>query len=142
MANVWDVGDNYLYNMLGAFLVQSSGQSWHVHLYQNDFDPVPGTSLDDFDEADYTDYEPIAIDPANFLGALAVTAHVAIAPYNVALSFLAGSSGFSTQNIYGYFVTDDSDNYYYCERFAVTQTIVPNATLLLTPELRHGVSLV
>lgn len=142
MADVWDVADDYLYQMLGAFLNLTSGQTWHVHLYQNDFDPVPGTDLLDFDEADYTDYAAIAVDPANFLGALAVTAHVAIAPYNVALSFLAGSSGFTSQNLFGYFVTNDLGNYWYAERFAVTQTIVPNATLLLTPELRHGVSLV
>lgn len=142
MANVWDVSDDYLFVMLGAFLSGSSGQSWHVHLYQNDFSPVPGTTIDDFDEADYTDYVPIQIDPANFLAALAVTAHVAIAPYDSALSFLAGSSGFTSQNLFGYFVTNDAGDYSYAERFAVTQTIVPNATLLLTPELRHGVSLV
>ncbi len=140
MANAWDVTDAQLQRELTAILADEAGDSdWNVHLYGNDYTPVPGSVIGDYTEADFPGYLPAPLITADW-GAVSVTDHVAISIHDTPSVFEADPSGFLDFAVFGYYVTNGDDEYVYGERFATTQIVLPSGILSVACERRHGVT--
>lgn len=137
MANTWDIADDTLQAMLEAYLSSiASDPDWDVHLYSNDFSPGPGTVIGDFTECTFNGYSAQPLVTADW-GSVSVTDHVAISTYPTPIDFTAASSGFSSQNVYGYYVTDGAGDLLFSERFESTRVVFPLDVLSVQPVLRH-----
>lgn len=136
MAAAWDLADGTLVDQLQAYLDSLSGTSWSVHLFSNDYVPVPGTDNGNFTEATFPGYSPQPLSAIDF-GPASVSDHIASSVSSSVLSFVADASGFSSETIYGYWITDTFSAYVLSERFAAPLTILPSGTIEVTPRLRQ-----
>lgn len=139
MANAWDVTDGYLARQLLSIInAEVEDANWSLHLYQNDYTPIPGSDETDYVECDFPGYTALDLLWLNW-GTVTVLDHVARSVYVEFLEFEAASSGFTSQPVYGYYVLDGDAVYIWGERFADTRTMYPSSTLKVKPERRQGV---
>jgi len=137
VAAAWDLSDFTLLKFLRLFLGSYIGESnWSVHLYKNDYTPVPGSSLSDYDEADFDGYSAQALNPSDWPDP-SVTDHVAIASYPDPMVFTADAGAWSPQLVYGYWIEDADSEYLWGERFDNPREIHPSDILELVPEIRQ-----
>lgn len=136
MPAAWDCGDNYLGRMLASLISQWGFQSITVCLFKNDVIPVPGITLDDFEEADFPGYS-IQMFLVMLLGDVTITDHIASTNSEVELPYTGEAGSWSTQNIYGYFALDWEEQYFYSERFSMPFEMRPGGIIKITPRLRH-----
>lgn len=137
MANAWDISDAFLVRQLEAIVTACSGDDvWSLHLYQNDYTPIPGSTVASYTESSFPGYLADDLDPAEW-GSVSVVDHVAITVNSLENVFTANSSGFSSQPVYGYYVLDGVDAYVWGERFATMRTMLPGDELKITPEMRQ-----
>lgn len=99
-----------------ATLVTAWGATLDVKLFKNDYQPVDGSVVGNFTEADFSGYAAVdmaggAVDPANDAGGRAV------ATWNE-VSFTHNGGGVNN-SIYGYYVVDGGGNLLWAERFSV-----------------------
>lgn len=137
MAAAWDISDNTLNQMLSAFIdgyLQVT--DLRFKLYKNDYTPVPGSADTDYTEADFPGYTYSELVGGHW-GVPAVTDHVAITQADETLVYTADAGAWSPQIIFGYFVVDGDDHYFWGERFGSPRTIAPSDILQLTPEFRQ-----
>lgn len=136
MAEAWDISDLQLREILQAYFDSiATGDGWNVRLFQNNYQPIPGTELSDFTEATFPGYGFIPINNADW-GAVVANDNVASSTYPEPLEYDALPAGFVQQTIYGYYVTTVDDDYVYCERFEVPVIIKPGDALRITPIYR------
>jgi hypothetical protein len=103
----------------------SYSNSFHLHLYKNNFTPVEASVLGDFTEADFSGYATQAF---GFTTALTVAG----------ISYIVGSplmwqqnGGGTSNTIYGYYVTDNSNTILlWAERFSSSKSMAGLADLL------------
>jgi len=138
MAIHWDISDIGLGLLMNWWLAQlNAGTNLYMHLFQNDVTPQPGITDADFVEADFPGYGAASIsDPTWTQGP--IVGHVATATYGSFLSFIAASSGFTSQTIYGYWINDEDGDYVWSESFGTPQLITPGAELKVQPELKNA----
>lgn len=90
-----------------------------VHLFTNNHTVTRNSVLSDFVECDFDGYA--SQDPAWVAAVQSGSEDVALAP---ALEFIAGAGLAGPQTVYGYFVTDDDDEYSWGETFVDGPTTV------------------
>lgn len=140
MPNAWDFADVTLEEQLDAWrAVVVAAADLELHLYKNDYTPIAGSAIGDYTEATFDSYAAQAIVATDW-GAVAVTAHVAEMQQNTPCVFTAGAGPFTTEDVYGYYVTDSVGTYLWGERFATSQPIEPLATLSVVAVMRHAVA--
>lgn len=102
---VSDAGISY---QLAALIAQYNADVLRIHLFQNNITPTKSNVLGDFTEATFDGYAAINI---GTWSAPAVSGHVASSsPPQVTFSKTAGVT---TNNIYGYYVTDAANSVLY-----------------------------
>lgn len=137
MSAAWDISDFYLGLMLTSIQnVTWIGKTFGIHLYKNDYTPVPGSDESDYDQCDFPGYGRVSYSMDD-MGSVSVVDHVAISTGSTTAIFTADSSGFTSQDVYGYYVIDEDDNYVWGERFASMRVVHPNDVIQLTPEFRE-----
>lgn len=109
---------------------------WTIHLFKNDIVPFPGINNGDFTEADYPSYSSLSFTVGDF-GPVSTASHVSSSVSSSVLQFIAASSGFSLQTIYGYWFTDGSLNYVLSERFGTPYDMIPDGVLNITPRVQN-----
>jgi hypothetical protein len=139
MPNAWDIADSVLQQQLAQWRdFVLTEPDYTLHLFKNDYTPVPGSALGDYVEADFPGYAADTI-PNTEWGTVTVAAHVASMTQTEVNSFEANAAGFVSQTVYGYYVTGAGGAFLWGERFENTKTIEPEDTLNVTPIMRHGV---
>jgi hypothetical protein len=71
-----------------------------------------------------------------------VVDHIATSTSSEILSWTGGPSGFSSQQVYGYYLTDGDDNYAASERFDTPFTMTPGGVITVRLRFRHRTSAV
>lgn len=139
MAAHWDISDAMLQRMLQAYMdfLAADGQWRTIHLYQNAYTPIPGSDETDYIECDFPGYAPMDQLDLDW-GSVTVALHVASSTSTTPLEFVADSTGFSTQAVYGYYMIHKDGSYLGGERFADMRTMHPDDILKVTPILRHA----
>ncbi len=112
---------------------------YEMHLFTNDYNPVPGSVIGDYVECSFPGYSAQPIVNADW-GTVAMAAHVASMTNATWCEFVADASGFTSELARGYYVTDSLGDYLWGERFEVEKTIVPEDTLKVKAVMRHGVT--
>lgn len=119
-----DLGERVL---LRRMLTPESADSdpLYLRLYSNDYTPHRESLLADLTEATFSGYAPVALDPADW-SAPVTTGGVAQTVHGPGVYSWVASSG--TQDVYGYYVTDETDSYLlWAERYpspvAVSATV-------------------
>lgn len=110
--------------VLGELLTNNETVSdLRLHLYQNDLDPTSSNVLGDFTEATFTGYASVLLTAANWT---VTTASTTVHEYNTSVPFTS-SAGSQNQDIYGYYVTKESDgSLVYSERFSDAPNNIAN----------------
>lgn len=138
MSAAWDISDLQLQLQLTKVVYELFHvQTFHMHLFKNDYVPVPGTTLDDFEEADYDGYEAQFFDGSSFQDPT-VTDHVAATLSDTPATFTGDAGSWEPQEIFGYYMTDEDDNYAWCERFGASRTIHPSESIVVNAEYRYA----
>ena len=135
MSDAWSITDDELHDALQAWVdLRNDSTIWHVHTFQNDYTPVPGDDISAYTESTYIGYsaQNLVMDSWSITG---TTADVVTADSGYDVTFTASSSGFSSQPVYGYYVTDNLGNYKWGERFADTRTVRPLDQLVVHPKM-------
>ena len=138
MANAWDITDATLSTQLEkwrAFIIEET--DYVMHLYQNNYTPVPGSTIANFTEADFENYEAQPIIAADW-GNVTILNHVASIQNDTPCEFVAGAGPFDPQTVFGYYVTDADGVYLWSERFQVSRVVNPEDTLQVTAVMRHA----
>lgn len=100
MAGVF--ADGILCQLLGAEL--ASNAPWKMHLYTNNFTPIPTMTIGSFTEAMFSGYAAQNLS----YGACSVAADKAT---QIATALVFTATGVTPgQNVYGYFITDNVGN--------------------------------
>jgi hypothetical protein len=136
MPDTYDISDDELGSELASIIAGWGVGPFTLHLFQNDYTPVPGTTLGSFSECNYPGYSAAPFDPSGF-SIPVVTAHVANSTLSSAVSFVADPSGFSSQPAYGYYVTSVGGAYLWSVRFETTVNVTPGLTVNVTPQRSH-----
>lgn len=108
-------------------------RNWTIRLFKNDFTPDETFVTSDLTTADFTGYNPVALgawtDPTTVAN-VALSAHGQV-------TFACGSSGITSNNIYGWYLTDDddSDEAFACCRMVAVPVLMfaPLQELKITP---------
>lgn len=132
----WMLSDAFLARELELVIQFYYGQTWTLKLFKNDFNPLPGTTVDDLEECDFPGYEPASF-PSDDMPLGAITDHVVYSLLPYALNFTADASGFSEQIAYGYWIMDFDDNLLLAERFATPITVHPTDTFSVQPKISN-----
>jgi len=138
MANTWSVTDDELELAAAVWISNRAAEpDWTMHLFQNDYDPTPGDVLADYEEADFSGYVAQALEMGSwdFVGTVD---HVVTTSANFSCQFTADGSLVGEQIVYGYYLTDNSGNYRWGERFEVPRTILANDVLFVNPQMRFA----
>ena len=134
----WDIVDSVLQAQLGDWLAARAGDAdYQMCLYSNGYTPIPGSDITDYTECTFPGYVRQPFTMATFPFPT-MTSHVAISQYPSALTFAAASSGFSTEDVQGYFVLDSLGVYQWGESFATVRKMHPSEDIDVTPILRHA----
>lgn len=92
-----------------------------VHLFTNDFTPLPSTLLADFDEANFVGYAEVTI--ADW--GTTINTGTARAGSTASATFTAGAIVAPGQTVYGYYVTDSGETVVlFSERFETAVNFV------------------
>jgi len=136
MAEAWDVTDAALLMIADAARAEFLNLfDTTIHLFQNDYTPVPGMVEGDFVEADFTGYATQVVPDAGWAGG-SVTDHVAKVPSLTTLTFTS-DPGASSQTIYGYYAMYEGDStLVWAERFGSPRVMNPGDVMNLTPVMR------
>jgi hypothetical protein len=137
VAAAWDITDAMLTVQLQQFRAWLLAEvDWVLHIYQNDYTPIPGSAIEDYTECDFPGYSAADLINADW-GSVSVEDHVAMMTNDTPCEFEADPTGFVSQPAFGYYVTDSEGDYQYGERFALTKTIEPGGTLQVIAKLRQ-----
>jgi len=132
----WDIADGQLQEILGRYRSgYLNGENLDIHLYKNDYTPVPGSDVGDYTEADFTGYLSQVITGGTW-GSVTVADHIAVTVNADTFNFTYTAGGGSPQTIYGYYITGDGGDYFWGERFSEPRVMNPADELNITPELR------
>lgn len=137
MARHWDFDDNWLATVLWTWKIaeQNAGSEYlTLRLFQNDFEPQPGLLLTDLVEASYPGYTRQSVQWAEWQIPVVVDHVASIETLNFH-SFTAGASGFSSQTIYGYYITHVNGVYRWAESFEEPQVMRPAGELKVKPRI-------
>lgn len=105
--------------------------SWLLGLYQNAYTPDSATTFASFSESSFTGYARYGIDPSKWLTPTIISSR-ASSTYD-APGPVTWTNGGSSQNVYGYFVIDNSTGkILWAERFATARTMATGDELDLT----------
>lgn len=136
MAAAWAMSDDALERMLNAWIADIAGDAdWDVHLFQNDYVPVAGLVLGDLTECDYDGYVEQPLDPSAW-GTPVLASSVWTSTNTDTVQFTAASSGFVSQNVYGYYITDAAGDLVDAVRFQNTRVVFPFDVLSVTALMR------
>lgn len=123
--------------MMENILNKTAGSNLTLRLFKNDVTPddADNVNASGYTEATFTGYSAVAFTAANWT---VTTAHPAVASY--AQQTFTSSADQSTQNIYGYYITNAGGSLVVAERFtdgpyaisANGQTIKVTPTISLT----------
>jgi hypothetical protein len=94
-----------------------------MHLYQNNVTPSPGTVLGNLTEATFPGYSPQAV--SNWAAPAPDGSGVRYMTQATAVTFTFTGTG-ATNNIYGYYITDASNNLLWAEYFAGAPIVMQN----------------
>lgn len=109
----------------------TTGETWVVGLFQNNYTPVDATVAGDFVPASFTGYAPVNITEGNW-GAGAITSNVAYSTSSVSPLYTCTAG--ASQTIYGWYAVGlSTGKCLAAERFAASITIVPGASIELDP---------
>lgn len=134
---LWNIADAELSVELNAIKAAwAAATSYTLHLFKNNYTPVPGESLGSYTEADFTGYAAATIDKTAW-GSSSVSAHIASITNSVLSTFTAGSGMVGTQDIYGYYVLDGSSALAWGERFTTMRTLQANDVLKVQAIFRY-----
>lgn len=137
MGAAWDIADDELVAQLNAIRADwATLDPWNMHLFQNPFEPGPGTEITDYVEADFPGYAPSEVDPAAF-SSVTIAAHVAMTSQPDPNEFTADATTFTPQPIYGYYITNADDELVWGESFEESKTVAPEDILRVTARYRH-----
>jgi hypothetical protein len=100
MPGVW--ADDGILELIAAISVGTVPAGFNMHLYTNNLTPTTSTVLADFTEATFTGYTSVAVSVVTGPLVFGHYASVIFSPAGFTIS--AG-----TQNIYGWYLTDDTD---------------------------------
>lgn len=139
MANAWAITDSTLQAMLTDIKDgELSIAGWTLHLYKNDYTPIPATIESDFTECDFTGYAAQVLNEATW-GDVTVSLHVASTTQTTDCVFTAGALMVGTQTVYGYYVLTAADALAWSERFAAPRTLSATDVLKVKAIFRYGV---
>ena len=138
MPNAWGIADETLKRTQNGFRSANSARVYTVALYKNDYTPVPDTFGGNFILADFPGAVAIPFTIDSF-GSSSVTDHVAMLTLNHTVTFTASPSSVFEQEIFGYVVFDELNNYSWAERFETSVTMRQGEQLVITPRLKQGV---
>lgn len=128
-----DEGEPLLLDQL-LIVEADPGPVWHLHLYQNDYSPNKTSTLADFTEADFSTYAIVELLRSDWQ-ASAEFGGAAYSFYGV--TFIEWFAGSGSQVIYGYYVTDEADEFVlWCERFPTPQTASVVNSVKMQPSMR------
>ena len=104
------------------------------HLYQNDYTPTETSALADFTEANFTGYSAQTVAATAWNNSVTDGSGTTCAD---APDISWTNTGTTSQNIYGYYVTDTANTtLLWAERFSnAPRTLNPNDTFTLTPKM-------
>jgi len=136
MAAAWMLTQRQLEFFLADWQAGHSGQTFHVHLFKNDYTPVDATVIGDLVEADFTGYARQDFDPVDF-AAPTWTPHVAQILLSVFLTFTASGALSTPQTTYGYYVQDEDGELVWVERWDVPFVFSASSVLNMKPALRQ-----
>jgi hypothetical protein len=114
-------------------LVNNAGgiEDLHVHLYQNNYTPVDGSTLANFTESTFAGYAAEPLVRTNF-GAPVLVGNVAYSTYPTDPTFVCTAGG--PQLVYGWWMDGDvSGKVYAAARFDNTRSMAAGATETLSP---------
>jgi len=136
MSNAWNVQDAVLSAELQAYIdkLVALPENWHLHLYTNDYTPVPGEVLGAYTEAVFAGYA-IGTVLATSWGAVSVASHVASTTSTTTVSSTKNDAGSVT--IYGYYITKvDDTTLRMGERFGTPIVLAQTGTIGVQPIYR------
>lgn len=134
----WTWTDESLARQLVALIPSLDGDGgMQMCLYQNNYTPHDGDSLDDYVECDFDGYAPVSVSLETF-GSLTVSNHVAASVSSTTCVYIADSTA-APQMAYGYFWLGNSGPYVGGERFEAPVPITALAELRIKPVIRLGV---
>lgn len=106
-----------------------------IGLFKNDFFPVPSMVFGDLTEADFTGYARKEIDREDWAEPVAGSGSDAGKAVITAPDQVFSSSDVSSQELFGYFILDPSDNtLLWAERFATSRTIENGQSVTIRPK--------
>src|SRR5262245_7807157 len=112
----------------------NSDDPFRMHLFQNDYHPVPGVDLADLTEADFDGYNSVEL--SGTWGSVAVIANVATTVFSTACEFTVDAGEPDSQTIYGYWLQDSDDNLVDVVRFENPRILWAYDVLSVTAVLR------
>jgi len=125
--------DDGLIRKMGDVRAAANATKYKMHLYSNNFSPTTASVLANFTECTFAGYA--AADCSNWT-APTVTSHVATIQAD-ANTFTRSTTG-SSQNVYGYYITDQAGTtLYYAELDPSGPRVVTNAgdSVTITPKI-------
>ena len=129
---VSNVGERYLLDHVLS-VPWSSGDSWTIHLYKNNFTPNKDMVLSDFTEATFGSYAAKTLTRATWTPAVTFSG-IAISFYGTLPLTWTSSSG--PQTCYGYYVTEDAGGeLLFAQAFDSPQIVTALAPALVLPQL-------
>lgn len=109
-------------------------ETFHLHLYSNNYDPTKTSVLGDFTECMFSGYDVVELFRTDWQTPVQVGDYAQSLYGTTFVSWLALSG---SQTCYGYFVTDESDAaVIWAELLQVPQTVTTATPILIWPLLR------
>lgn len=111
--------------LLRYIVGNASPSNLQLHLYTNNRDPQEADTYGSYTTATAIGYEP-SILYTNSWSVGTDGSQVSSALYNNGITFTFGTAS-NTQNVYGYFVTDESNNLLWAEKFPGAPFALPSS---------------
>lgn len=98
------------------------GSNWNVHLYQNNYTPIPTSAVGDFTECSFAGYASQVVDRTQWTSPTIISNRASMTANNG--SPFTWTNGGSAQTVYGYYVTDAANAVViYAELFGTSRTL-------------------
>ena len=111
------------------WLLKSNGTNTVLHLYKNDFTPADNSGVGDFTESTFGGYSASTLTRSNWNAADTNAAGKAEIQYSNDIQWTATSE----ETVHGYYVTDNSGDLLFAEKFSQARALVAGDSLTISP---------
>ena len=136
MSAAGSIGQDTVLDMLAGLKAYwvANRPNLRVGLFQNNYDPVPGSVLGDFTAATFSGYSVVNLNPSTFGTPAYASGEGSMLSSAISTFTNAGTS----QTIYGYYVWDnDTSKYLFGESFGSPVVMTTGYTISVQPKVKE-----